>query len=55
MDVWVAAGTVFLDVLVWRFAVSTADTGDTECTSKTERSRPAALYRLKGHDGSIHR
>ncbi|BDA49006.1 probable WD repeat-containing protein 6 at N-terminal half [Coccomyxa sp. Obi] len=52
MDVWVAAGTVFLDVLVWRFAISTAEA---ECSSITEHSQPAALYRLKGHDGSIHR
>ena len=52
MDVWVAAGTVFLDVLIWRFAIATAEA---ESSSVTEHSQPAALYRLKGHDGSIHR
>lgn len=52
MDVWVAAGTVFLDVLIWRFAIST--TGP-ECSSVAKHSQAAALYRLKGHDGSVHR
>ena len=38
---WVAAGTIFLDVLVW------------EVCRQGHSSAP--LYRLKGHEGSIHR
>ena len=40
-DMWVAAGTIFLDVLVWKV------------TSHSTSAHP--LYRLKGHEGSIHR
>lgn len=38
---WLAAGTVFLDVLVWKASRVAASS--------------APLYRLKGHEGSIHR
>lgn len=38
---WVAAGTIFLDVLVWKVC-------------RQGHSAPP-LYRLKGHEGSIHR
>ena len=40
-DMWVAAGTIFLDVLIW---VVHSQGGS--CTP---------LFRLKGHEGSIHR
>ena len=40
-EMWVAAGTIFLDVLVWR-------------RSELDSSAKP-LYRLKGHEGSIHR
>eukprot|EP00887_Chlorella_sp_A99_P003684 scaffold7.g3684.t1 len=55
---WVAAGTIFLDVVVWaapplrRPALATADgavgPGLAACEAPT-------LLRLKGHEGSIHR
>ncbi|KAL0043118.1 hypothetical protein WJX79_009758 [Trebouxia sp. C0005] len=38
---WVAAGTIFLDVLVWKVSY--------------QSSSAHPLYRLKGHEGSIHR
>ena len=38
---WVAAGTIFLDVLVWEVC--------------RQGHSAAPLYRLKGHEGSIHR
>ena len=40
-DTWVAAGTIFLDVLVWKVT--------------TDSTSAHPLYRLKGHEGSIHR
>ena len=52
MGVWVAAGTVFLDVLVWQASFSAAETPSEPVPGQAHH---AALYRLKGHDGSIHR
>lgn len=40
-DMWVAAGTIFLDVLVWKVT--------------TDSTAAHPVYRLKGHEGSIHR
>lgn len=40
-EMWVAAGTIFLDVLIWR--------------GSGLGSSAKPLYRLKGHEGSIHR
>ena len=52
MDVQLAAGTVFLDVLVWQATISTAEASSEKVPVQTGH---AALYRLKGHDGSVHR
>ena len=52
MDVQLAAGTVYLDVLVWQATISTAEASSERVPVQTGH---AALYRLKGHDGSIHR
>ena len=43
------AGTVFLDVLIWKCCQGAA-----ESDSSAEQSCPP-LYCLKGHKGSIHR
>lgn len=62
----VAGGTVFLDVVIWAAEVSTeAASRPAPPTPASNGCRPAAaneaatglaplLYRLKGHDGSIH-
>ena len=46
-----AAGTIFLDVLVWK--VDLADQSGQH--RKQDNHESAALHRLKGHEGSIHR
>ena len=43
------AGTVFLDVLVWKATLQAA-----QSVGSREQSCPP-LFRLKGHQGSIHR
>ena len=49
----VAAGTIFLDVVVWATpAASAAPLGDQ--AAATPKASPL-LFRLKGHEGSIHR
>ena len=40
-ETWVAAGTIFLDVLIWK--------------ASRQGHASVPLYRLKGHEGSIHR
>lgn len=47
---FVAGGTVFLDIVVWSF---TEPGQDGELGDSNVRSSPV-LYRLKGHQGSIH-
>lgn len=48
VEVRVAAGTVFQDILVWRTLVAAV-------SSPAARADVAPLFRLKGHEGSIHR
>ena len=48
-DIWVVAGTVFLDVLIWKCSHGAAESDGT-----VDQSCPP-LYCLKGHKGSIHR
>ena len=50
---WVAAGTIFLDVLVWRAQPDRALSISSRDATQSTRSAP--LFRLKGHEGSIHR
>ena len=50
---WVAAGTIFLDVLIWRAQLDIAMTDSS--SSKKQSMRSVPLFRLKGHEGSIHR
>ncbi|KAK9847692.1 hypothetical protein WJX84_010173, partial [Apatococcus fuscideae] len=45
-EIWAAAGTVFLDVLIWCFAF--------ENGTQAEVAPAAPLLRLRGHEGSIH-
>ena len=52
-DVWVAAGTAFLDVLVWRTQLAFTEAGQPACQPVPTSHAP--LFRLKGHEGSIHR
>ena len=44
-----AAGTIFLDVLVWRATIEAANA----CGRGPLRVAP--LFQLRGHEGSIHR
>lgn len=53
VEVSVAAGTIFLDVLIWRARLDVAAVRG--AGGSTLRSRHAPLLRLKGHEGSIHR
>ena len=46
----VAAGTIFLDVLVWSFDMA----GGGSPPASARRDAPP-LLRCKGHEGSIHR
>ncbi len=48
-----AAGTVFLDVLIWRAQLGLSSA--VRQGSAPEHSSHAPLYCLKGHEGSIHR
>jgi hypothetical protein len=59
---WVAAGTIFHDVIVWASAaVAESDSGDAEaggCEAVAAGGSPEtapSLFRLRGHEGSIHR
>lgn len=46
-ELLVAAGTIFLDIVIWKTPCSMrADAGPLACPP---------LYHLKGHEGSIHR
>ena len=53
---FVAAGTIFLDVIVWAaaFTPSSVTTSKTTTTTTTTTTASAVLYRLKGHEGSVH-
>ena len=48
-NTWVAAGTIFLDVLVW----VVSQEAPFAQPPATRLATP--MYRLKGHEGSIHR
>lgn len=52
-DLWVAAGTVFLDVLVWQ-ATCASDMA-TQALNGDAVHAVVPLHVLKGHEGSIHR
>ncbi|KDD77037.1 hypothetical protein H632_c34p1 [Helicosporidium sp. ATCC 50920] len=55
-SVWVAGGTVFLQVLVWRCAgLSRGVAAGTPDASPPPAATCAPLFRLCGHQGSIHR
>jgi WD40 repeat protein len=64
---YVAGGTIFLDVVVWKAEINNLDTttsngnggggGDGDLSSSSSsccESFSDVLYRLKGHEGSIH-
>lgn len=46
-EIWAAAGTVFLDVLIWCFSI--------DAVSQDGIASAPPWLRLTGHEGSIHR
>lgn len=51
----VAGGTIFLDVLVWRATAAIGGRSQARGTDRDQLTREVhPLYRLKGHQGSIH-
>jgi len=56
-EFWVAGGSVFLDVLIWKIKISSPSSSSP--SSPSSASSPVSscpvLFRLSGHEGSIHR
>ncbi|KAK9815448.1 hypothetical protein WJX72_003842 [[Myrmecia] bisecta] len=57
-ELWVAAGTIFQDVVLWRLPASALHAEGAQAgqhDSPSAMSRQPVMYRLQGHQGSIHR